>query len=650
MKGPLFMFTIEKYNANPTLDFAAEELKKYLRMMMPRCGEIPIHLNLEKITDDTHSEFKLGLMDTFGLDISDAEVVELDDIVYIDANEKGGIIAGSNPTALLIAVYRYLRFCGCRWLFPGIDGERIPMIQSLPEVKYRKKADYRYRGQCNEGAESQQCMMETIDFTPKIGMNTYMLEFDNPATYYVSYYEHSQNPLREPEPVTNDTVLQWKRQCEVEIQKRGLHFHDMGHGWTAEPLGICSVGGWKSEDEDIVPEESVQYLAQINGERKLFKGVPLNTNVCMSNPEARAKIASYVADYAEKQNNVDFLHIWLADATGNHCECENCTQKDTSDWYIILLNEIDAELTRRNLKSHLVFIVYTDTLWAPQHETLKNTERFTMLFAPISRIYTQTYTMDADTEHLTPYGRNHCEYPKRMQDCLGYLSKWHEQWKGDSFVYEYHFWIHQYCDPSGLVHARYLHDDIVGLKKHRLMGSVEDGSQRSFFPTGFSYYVYGETLFDSSVSYDELLEDYFSHAFGEEWKQVVSYLQELSRYLDFEYFSRLKGLNGTEFYNPEYADKAARVRPLTDAFSGVIAKNRIQPYRASTVSWQLLEIHREYVNLLSDVIQCKAVGDDAGANQALETLRNVMGAKEIYIERYYDQHMAFHSLKRFYTE
>ena len=36
------MYRISKVVANPTIDFAAEELKKYLRMMMPRCGEVPI--------------------------------------------------------------------------------------------------------------------------------------------------------------------------------------------------------------------------------------------------------------------------------------------------------------------------------------------------------------------------------------------------------------------------------------------------------------------------------------------------------------------------------------------------------------------------------------------------------------------------------
>ena len=110
------MLCINKMRADHTIDFAAEELKKYLRMMMPRCGEISI-----KYAPEAADGFRIGLMSDFGLDTSDAEDITLDDIIYIDADKSGGIIAGSNPVATLIAIYRYLRFCGCRWIFPGVD-------------------------------------------------------------------------------------------------------------------------------------------------------------------------------------------------------------------------------------------------------------------------------------------------------------------------------------------------------------------------------------------------------------------------------------------------------------------------------------------------------------------------------------------------
>ena len=72
------MYKIYKINASPVVDFAAEELKKYMRMMMPRCGEIVIERK-----PDAKDGFRLGLMSDFGLDTSEAEDVELDDIVHI---------------------------------------------------------------------------------------------------------------------------------------------------------------------------------------------------------------------------------------------------------------------------------------------------------------------------------------------------------------------------------------------------------------------------------------------------------------------------------------------------------------------------------------------------------------------------------------
>ncbi len=115
------MLKINKISSCSPVDYAAEELKKYLRMMMPECGDVVI-----KYDPDAKDGFRLGLMQDFGLDVSDADDTELDDILYIDTDTTGGIIAGSNPRSVLLAVYEYLRQNDCRWLMPGVDGEYIP--------------------------------------------------------------------------------------------------------------------------------------------------------------------------------------------------------------------------------------------------------------------------------------------------------------------------------------------------------------------------------------------------------------------------------------------------------------------------------------------------------------------------------------------
>ncbi len=638
------MYNIFKISSNPTVDYAAEELKKYLRMMMTGCGEIPI-----SYAPEAKDGFRIGLMADFGLDTSDAEDVSLDDIIYVDANAEGGIIAGSNPGATLIAVYRYLRFCGCRWLFPGVDGEWIPDVEVLPVVNYRKKADYRYRGQCNEGAEFQQDMLETIEFTPKIGLNTYMLEFDNPYCYYNSYYTHTYSAHRAPEKVTRGTVMRWKRQCETEIKKRGLHFHDMGHGWTAEPFGLDSSRGWLPEDTIEVDPEIKEMLAMIGGKRQVRKNSPLLSNICYSNPKARQIMAKYIADYAERQNNVDFLHIWLADESNGHCECDVCKQKVTADWYIMLLNDIDAEFTKRNLDSHLVFIVYLDTFWPPLEEKLNNKSRFTMLYAPITRLYTETYAKPADTSKCVPYERNNIKKPRGMSECLGYLDLWKKDWKGDCFCYEYHFMDFQYSDISNMFLSKILHEDIVSLKSHGLNGIIEDGSQRSYFPTGFQFYVYGETLFDSQRSFEELREDYFSHAFGKDYKKVVEYLETLRDTLRYPYFFGLESKDSARgpYYNPDMQKNAVRAAETVKAFLPTIKENLYQEQRASAVAWQILELHTIYALAIAEMTVHKCVGEDEQADEILSVAIKKLSEREIYFERWYDHYLCTRRMRGF---
>lgn len=186
------MFRIKKMRPDHIIDFAAEEFKKYLRMMMPECGDIPITYE-PGATDG----FRLGLAEDFGLSFADALDPTLDDVVHIDTDEQGGILTGSNLRSVLFAVYRFLKENGCRWLYPGIDGEYIP-LQDIHPVKYHHLPSYRFRGQCNEGAESQQCMLETIDYYAKLEMNCYMLEFDVPYHYYNSYYSHISNEKTVP--------------------------------------------------------------------------------------------------------------------------------------------------------------------------------------------------------------------------------------------------------------------------------------------------------------------------------------------------------------------------------------------------------------------------------------------------------------------
>ena len=623
------------------LVFAAEELKKYLRMMMPNNENIEICFN-----SDAEDGFRLGMLEDFGLPCESDDPV-LDDIVHINTTENGGLLAGSNPRSVLFAVYRFLRLNGCRWLYPGVDGEHVPIRDIVP-TQYHKKADHRFRGHCNEGAESQTCMLETIDFYAKQELNVYMIEFDNPFYYYNSYYAHENNEKnRAPEPVPHEQVLQWKRQCEAEIAKRGLQFHDMGHGWTAEPYGLSSADGWVEGNLEITGKQK-SYLAQIDGKRELFQGVALNTNLCMSNPEVRSIMAKAVVEYSKKHANVDYLHVWLADGLRNHCECEECKKARPSDFYLMIMNEIDERLNEAGLSTRIVFIAYFDTMFPPEYVEIKNPKRFSLLYAPITRSYCSSFGEDTILPETKQYVRNAWKSPKTAEENMAYLKEWKKQWDGPTFSYEYHFWTHQYRDPSGLYIARRIYEDIRGLTYIGLDGYVEDGTQRTFFPNGFAAYVYAETLVNRDIPFEDIVEDYYSHVYGEDWKQVLEYMKNIQEAFEFR-FMEGEGSNDVEiskYYDPSKEQGLRNVEKYTKQCRELVQAHLSMPTRPQTVSWRLLEKHAEFCEGLAEFMVEKCQGHEELAEELAEAFFDRFGKYEVEIERYYDHFMAKKSLLR----
>ena len=639
------MYVINKLISHSAVDYAAEELRKYLRMMMPECGNIEI-----RYAPDAKDGFRLGLMQQLGLDTSDAEDTELDDILYIDTDMNGGVIAGDNPRSVLLSVYEYFRQNGCRWLFPGVDGEFIPM-QDIKPVKYRHKPTSRYRGLCNEGSEFQSGMVDCIEFLPKVGMNVFMMEFFIPTSYYRRYYNHKYNEKnRPPEPVTNETILQWKRACETELSKRGLQFHDIGHGWTAQPFGIdTSVRSEDGDNDSKLTPDQRSRLALVKGERKLWNQTPNHTQFCMSNDESRRIVVDAIADYAEKNSNIDYLHVWLGDGVNNQCECEACAKKSAPDWYVIMLNELDEELTRRKLNNRIVFIVYGDTTWSPDKEVIKNQKRFTCLFAPISRDFSKALAF-SPFETL-PYKRNENQLPRTFDGVFGYFNDWRKTWGGASISYDYHFWRHQYYDLGGIERSKIINKDIKFYYENGVSGVIEDGSQRSFFPTGLAFYTYARTLFDCTLTFDEIAEDYMSCAFGDDWKKFYDYLEKLGEIFNYEYLEgRAPGdASRSQYYSIERAEALKDLSKNTDIGRKLVADHYNSDFRIRTYSVRLLEFHILYAELFADAIIAKAVGDDDTADKLYAKMAEETGKFELAFQACYDHGLVYYSLDKIFS-
>lgn len=632
------MLYIKRLRNDSAIEHAAQELKKYLRMMMPECGEIEITY------DPTAADgFRLGLLEDFGLPNEAADVV-LDDIIYVDTDEKGGILAGSNPRSVLFATYRMLRENGCRWLYPGPDGDYIPLVETLQPVKYRKAADHRVRGFCDEGSVSQTNMLECIEFYAKLELNTFSLEFFIPNGYYNRYYAHTRNEAnRIPEEVDDNQILQWRRQCEVELNRRGMNITAIGHGWSCKAFGFPPNNNARLKfDLRSYEGKDKSMLAMINGKRDFFRGVPLNTQVCMSNPAVRARIADEVVSYAETHSNVTHLSISLADGNMNCCECPECQKMRPADWYWMMLNECDEKLTRKGLDTRLVFACYLDTYFAPEKVRINNPKRFMMMYCPIARDYQSSITEDSVIPEPVKYVYNAWKRPTTTEDCYALLKEYQKIWPGDSYNFEYHFWRHQFMDPGSISLARRLYEDVRSIKVMGLSGTVEDGSQRSAFPNAFPTYIYAETLMDRDCDFDAVLEDYYSHIYGKDWKEVYAVLKAISDAFDFAYMegTRSKDPKISSFYDPERVPQLERVYELAAQERAIAAKHMNMPARPQTVSWRLLIHHARFCEGMASVMIAKAKGENYKAVELAKTAAHDMGKHELEIERYYDHCLA----------
>ena len=96
------------------------------------------------------------------------------------------------------------------------------------------------------------------------------------------------------------------------------------------PFGVAGLGWFPYTDP--VPESYYQHVAEVNGKRDLWGGIPLNTNLCYGSGDAPDR-GPRCADYAAEHPEVDIVHLWLADGEqqpDSECPCAATTCRQTS--------------------------------------------------------------------------------------------------------------------------------------------------------------------------------------------------------------------------------------------------------------------------------------------------------------------------------
>ncbi len=586
--------TVAKIGTNQTVNYAVDELVRLIKAIDSR-------VYIDQRTYDAYDP-ELPL-----LWVGRTELVkgsDIDDEILIDVKDGVGVITAANNRAVLIAAYRFMRELGCEWVRPGADGEVVPNYTVSPDkltVSVHEMPSYRHRGITTEGSLGYEHIYNMIEWLPKMGFNTYFIQGFVPVGFFNRWYKKPYNPFEEGKALTVDDYYHIQRRVEEEIAKRSLIYHTVGHGWTEKPFGITERIADRN-DPRLTPEIK-KYFAMINGERELDYRGSSGTQLCYSNPEVRETITDAIVSYCKQKPFVDVVHFWLADHFNNNCECEECQKHRPSDYYVMMLNELDKKMEAEKLSQKIVFLVYVDLLWEPVDFKVENRDRFILMFAPISRTYTNALC-DSERmkkEDIPPYVRNKLELPKSVPQNVGHLAAWQENFDGDGFIFDYHLMWDHFLDPGFTTCARILHRDMANLDKLGLYGSVSCQQQRCAFPTALPMYAMAAALWNKNESFESISARYYKAAFGEDSAAVETYLARISELFDSSFMR-----NDHKEAHRDVLTRMARIDALTRAFE----LSHIAPNRERSASWRYLAIHAEYCRIYAELIRRYTYGDE----------------------------------------
>lgn len=586
-----------------TLCFAGQELKKYLSQSTSEMI----------IVGDGRTEEEGVILLGVGVrnEIQKVKDPIFDDAILIDIKGRSGVITGTNARSVLIGVYRYLTELGYTFVRPGKNGEKAPTVLCEKDVYINEKPSYRHRTVCIEGSVTYESVANMIDWLPKVGMNGYYMQFFTPMIFFQRWYAHKgyefANPYLKGEPLTIDDVNGMVRMLEREIEKRSLVYYKVGHGWTADPFGMTSLG-WDPVDPASIPEGVEKYFALVNGKREMpttgrYAYVPMVVQLCYGNPEVRCRITNYVVDYCRENPHIDCLAFSLADGSNAQCECELCRDTRPADFVVMMLNEIDRRLTEEGLHTKIVFGMYADTLWAPVKSALNNEDRYIFNFAPISRTYTDAFPTESNGD-VNEFRRNHLEFPSSVESLLSYYHEWKKVFKGDGSVFDYYYMWDCYKDLGGTSLARVIHNDIKNYRDLDLNGLISCQGQRVFCPTSLGMNLMARTLWNRNCDFDEVRNNVIKAEYGEDYEYVRDYLQNLSIY-SLPEITRLE-----KPFVPENIPMYEEGIESAKKFTSFIEEHLKNSIGCEGVSWRYLKFHTELSIMLMNAFAEISKGAD----------------------------------------
>jgi hypothetical protein len=396
---------------------------------------------------------------------------------------------------------------------------------------------------------------------------------------------------------------------------------------------------------DKVPAQYEPWLAEVNGERALFREIPINTELCYSHGPAFDGFVETIVAYCEQHPELDVVHVWLSDATNNKCECDACRELSISDWYAKLINELSRVLKQRTPKTRFVFLCYIELLWAPETiEIDPSVDNAIMMYAPIARCYGHAFD-DPVCDDGEPWPRPPLNQFRASSFNAFYvqrLQEWRAAFGGDSFSYDYHLMWANWLQMTDTRLAWLYHQDLQHLLELGLDGIVSCQSFRVFYPTGMAMAALAESLWNPDVPWEEMRERFLQAAYGEHASYVGEYLAKLEGFLDTgDPHWRTPPLS-----NADEHKLGACAAFLEGALAELRARCEATLVRASKKSIELLTYHIQLLQYVVRGYQARLAGDETRAESEFDQAAAFLQRTEPKYSAYIDTMLALRFLER----
>jgi alpha-glucuronidase len=159
-------------------------------------------------------------------------------------------------------------------------------------------------------------------------------------------------------------------------------------------------------------------------------------------------------------------------------------------------------------------------------------------------------------------------------------------------------------------------------------GYISCQLQRAFIPTGLGMYVMSSTLWDDTLEFEEIADEYFTASFGENGRECSNYLEKLSKMFYPTYIN-----DKIEDIDEREAARFEAVKKYIEEFRPFIKKNLNSGDECRDLSFWYLKYHSEIAASLAEILNFRALKNVDKVHETWEKLRNMLETEEDNIQR-----------------